>query len=74
MVSISNLENIDTIKEYYLKNKTELLKVLKPLDDTIGDHFSQEPVERRIDKAAEQQSIWGFNYVLRGGFKSTQSD
>ncbi|MGF3104082.1 hypothetical protein [Rossellomorea sp. DUT-2] len=74
VVSIVNVENIEGLREFYLKNKATVTEVISSIDNDIGDFFMQESFEDRISVASQQGNLWMFNYFLRGGWKDTEAN
>lgn len=74
LVSISNFENIECISKFYLENRFEMMDTMSGIDKEIGDYFSQDSLESRVELAAKENNLWAFNYILRGGWKSTKED
>ncbi|MEC0271565.1 nSTAND3 domain-containing NTPase [Peribacillus frigoritolerans] len=74
LISISNFENIECISKYYLENRFVVMDIISSIDKDIGDYFLQESLESRIELAAKEDNLWTFNYILRGGWKSTKED
>ena len=65
---------INSIKNFCLKNKTQILPVVKSLDNMIGENDLDQPIERRIEIAAGQQTPWLFNYILTGGWQNARKE
>lgn len=74
LVAISNIENIASLKNFYLENQLSIKDIISDIDNDIGDYFMQEPLERRIELASKEENLWTFNYILRGEWKSTKED
>lgn len=71
-VSISNNENIVSIREFYKENEAVVSSIISKIDKDLGDYFMQESFLERLDSASREDNLWTFNYVLRGGWKSTE--
>src|SRR5699024_7383515 len=74
IISISNIENIECISKFYLRNKKAVIDIVSKIDNDVGDYFMQVSLEERIKIASKQENLWKFNYILRGGWKTTKED
>ncbi|MDJ0333024.1 hypothetical protein [Planococcus sp. S3-L1] len=73
-VSISNNENIACISEFYRKNEKTVSHIISKIDGDLGSYFMQESFDQRIDAASKEANLWTFNYVIRGGWKTTKDN
>jgi hypothetical protein len=73
-VSISNNENIACISDFYRKNEKIVSPIISKIDGDLGNYFMQESFDQRIDAASKEDNLWTFNYVIRGGWKTTKDN
>ncbi|MDD4600473.1 hypothetical protein SDC9_15062 [bioreactor metagenome] len=73
-IRISNLQAIQVMQDYYLTHKKEVQNVVKEYDKTIGNSYLDEDIVNRIKTAADQDTPWLFNFVLRGGWNQIKHE
>ena len=47
----------------------ETLRVVQKVDDRVGDHIGDEPIEHRIEAAEAADRPWQFCFILGGGWQ-----
>ncbi|MDR3587183.1 MAG: hypothetical protein P4L59_17990 [Desulfosporosinus sp.] len=73
-IRISNLQSVQTIRDYYLEHNQEVQQIVINYDSHIGDAYLDEKIEDRINVAAKEDNPWLFNFVLRGGWNQTKHE
>lgn len=73
-VLISNAENLSHISKFYKENETMISKIVSSIDKDLGPHFMQESFKNRLKAASKEDNLWKFNYVLRGGWKTSEDN
>lgn len=73
-IELNLTDAIKSIKNFCLKNMTQILPVVQSLDNMIGENDLDQPIERRIEIASRQQTPWLFNYILTGGWQNARKE
>lgn len=73
-ISISNTENIACISDFYRKNEKVVSHIISKIDADLGNYFMQESFDQRLKAASKEENLWTFNYVIRGGWKTTEEN
>ena len=73
-IRISNLQAIQVMQDYYLTHENEVQNIVKEYDKTIGNSYFDEDIVNRINSAANQDTPWLFNFVLRGGWNQIKHE
>lgn len=69
-ISINPKRAINTIASALRANLAEALRVVRMADDTVGERWGNEPIERRIAHAEEVANApWQFCFILGGGWR-----
>ncbi|MWV51308.1 hypothetical protein GRS96_18720 [Rathayibacter sp. VKM Ac-2803] len=68
-VNISGVGAVAQIAHYIRTNSETVLPLVTGLDDQVGDHPGQTPLEFRLGAAERETSAWRFFYVLTGGWR-----
>ena len=63
---------VEVLASNYRSRRDELLPIVRRYDSSIGDAYSDTPLEWRIDSAAESDTPWQFSFVLRSGWMQTR--
>jgi len=73
-VRISSTSAVETLREAFLARRDEVLAIVSTLDDQVGDRYLDTTIEQRIESAAEAESAWQFNFILRGNWRNAKSE
>lgn len=69
-IILTKKDAVNILYKDFLNRKAEILPVVARLDNTVGTHFLDLPIEQRLEEAKSADSPWQFTYVLRGGWRS----
>lgn len=76
-ITISQRQAVETLFEYYMQHKTEVLPIIQSLNKiahrSVGDNPMDTPFDFVLDVALKENTPWLFNYSLRGGWESTSN-
>lgn len=73
-VRISAAEAVRQIDQDFRTRRQELLPIVQAFDSRIGRSYLDIPLERRLTRAADQDSPWKYTFVLRGGWGDTKDE
>lgn len=77
-VTICKEQSVKAIYNYYMKNKKEVMPIIKKTNKNvgrdIGDFYMDTPYKFVLDVALQENTPWLFNYSLRGGWQNTKND
>lgn len=68
-VTIAEKRAVQLLAQAILERSADVLPRVRQLDDTVGDGYLDQPLERRVEIAAAQDVPWQFVFVLTGGWR-----
>lgn len=79
-IKVASSRAVSVIAEAFRNRRDEIAKLVRKLDEDIGEGYLDTSLERRISEASESHSgqikiiPWQFNFVLTGGWRRAKDE
>lgn len=73
-IDIVSSQQVEMLKEYCIKNKNHIAKLLEGMGVKLSDRNHFEMIETRIQRASREKTPWLFNYSLTEGWRVAEND